>query len=154
MSALMTTFKAALLSICCSACNLSAQNSNYLQQSATRESQKIEIPLDCKQEIPNIFCSKEELNDWAQNSSFGGGYTLTLQTESTEILIADRSFTSGTFSSKTSVYKKDSGRYILALTIPQKPVFRTYEIRANRLFVTEKESSGKKSHFYFVVSQP
>lgn len=150
----MTTCKALLLCICCSACNSSAQNWHHPQQLNVKESQKIEIPFDCKQKIPGIFCSKEALNDWAQNSSFGGGYTLTLQTESTEILIADRSFTSGTFSSKTSVYKKDSGRYILALTIPQKPVFRTYEIRANRLFVTEKESSGKKSHFYFVVSQP
>ncbi len=77
-------------------------------------------PLAVQGLPPLEFESHDSLEAWAEGSSFGGGRLYRLGPEALELYCADRSYTSGVYSSELGLYMQADDSYRLVLYLPLK----------------------------------
>jgi len=69
---------------------------------------------------PLEFESHDSLEVWAETSTFGGGRLYRLGPEALGLYCADRSYTSGVYSSELALYAQADDSYKLVLYLPLK----------------------------------
>jgi hypothetical protein len=89
---------------------------------------------------PLQFESHDALEAWASGSTFGGGRLYRIESDAMELYCADRSHTSGVYSSELALFMGvGDGNYKLALYLPfKRMVQRNVRLQGETLVIQER----------------
>ena len=93
---------------------------------------------------PLEFESHDSLEVWAETSTFGGGRLYRLGPEALGLYCADRSYTSGVYSSELALYAQADDSYKLVLYLPLKRFVQRKAWVQDESLIIEERAMGQK----------
>jgi len=93
---------------------------------------------------PLEFEDHDSLEAWAQESTFGGGRLYRLGQEALGLYCADRSYTSGVYSSELALYMQADDGYSLVLYLPLKRFVQRKAWVQDETLIIEERPNGQR----------
>lgn len=92
---------------------------------------------------PLEFESHDSLEVWTKGSTFGGGRLYRLGPDALGLYCADRSYTSGVYSSELALYVQADDSYRLVLYLPMKRFVQRKARVQEEILIIEERAMGK-----------